>query len=323
MVNKIDRTSPETATADFYRLGMGEPQAISAKNGRNIEKFIEDILNHFPQPAALTSEENRGVFIAVIGRPNVGKSTLINRLLGEERVIVFDAPGTTRDSIFIPYERHGKCYTLIDTAGIRRKGRVEEGIEKFSVVKTLQAMEKAGVNILVFDASEGITDQDLKLLGLLLETGKGLVLAFNKWDGLSDYQKEQVKQAIDRRLEFVSFARRYLISALHGTGVGDLYRAVDEAYASATKSLPTPILTETLEQAVFDHQPPLVGSRRIRLRYAHLGGHNPLTIVIHGKQISSLPNSYRRYLANYFRKTFNLVGIPLHLELVNDKNPYV
>ena len=184
-------------------------------------------------------------------------------------------------------------------------------------------MEQAHINIMVFDASEGITDQDLKLLGLLLATGKGLVLAINKWDGLTEYQKEKVKGTIDRRLEFVNFARRYLISALHGTGVGDLYRAVDEAYSSATKTLPTPILTEALEQAVFDHQPPLVGGRKIRLRYAHLGGHNPLTIIVHGKQIGSMPNSYRRYLANYFRKTFNLVGIPLHVELVNDKNPYV
>lgn len=321
VVNKVDRLDPETVIGEFYRLGFGEPHPIAAKSGRNVENFIGTLLEPFPAEIEIAPED-AGICIAVMGRPNVGKSTLINRLLGEERVIVFDEPGTTRDSIFIPYERHGKRYTLIDTAGVRRRAKIEEAIEKFSVIKSLQALEKSHVVVMVFDARENITDQDMRLLGLILESGRGLVLAFNKWDGMSEYERERVKQTIDRRLAFVGFARRYLISALHGTGVGSLYRAIDEAYESSMRDLSTSELTQTLERAVFDHQPPLVGSRRIRLRYAHLGGHHPLVIVVHGKQIESLPDSYQRYLAHYFRKTFNLTGIPVNVRLVNDKNPY-
>ncbi len=321
VVNKVDRLDPETVIGEFYRLGFGEPHPIAAKSGRNVENFIRTLLEPFPAETEI-APEYAGICIAVMGRPNVGKSTLINRLLGEERVIVFDEPGTTRDSIFIPYERYGKRYTLIDTAGVRRRAKIEEAIEKFSVIKSLQALEKSHVVVMVFDARENITDQDMRLLGLILESGRGLVLAFNKWDGMSEYERERVKQTIDRRLAFVGFARRYLISALHGTGVGSLYRAIDEAYESSMRDLSTSELTQTLERAVFDHQPPLVGSRRIRLRYAHLGGHHPLVIVVHGKQIESLPDSYQRYLAHYFRKTFNLTGIPVNVRLVNDKNPY-
>lgn len=322
VVNKVDRLDAAIAISDFYRLGFGEPAAIAAVGGRGVESFIRKLLTAFPLDQE-TSEQDTGICIAVMGRPNVGKSTLINRLLGEERVIVLDQPGTTRDSIFIPYHREGKQYTLVDTAGVRRRAKVEDLIEKFSVIKSLQAMEKSHVVIMVFDARENITDQDMRLLGWILEAGKGLVLAFNKWDGMSEYDRERCRAASDRRLAFVEFARRYLISALHGTGVGDLYRAVDEAYASATKALPTPLLTQVLEQAIFDHQPPLVGGRRIRLRYAHLGGHHPLVIVVHGKQIESLPDSYRRYLSTYFRKSFDLKGIPVHVQFINDKNPYV
>lgn len=322
VVNKVDRLDADTATSEFYQLGFGVPHAIAAKNGRGVEEFIQELLAQFPMPEVI-DEAQTGICIAVMGRPNVGKSTLINRILGEERVIVFDEPGTTRDSIFIPFERRGQRYTLIDTAGVRRRAKIEEAIEKFSVIKSLQALEKAHVVIMVFDAREGVTDQDMRLLGWILESGRGLVLAFNKWDSMSEYDRERVKQTIDRRLGFVDFARRYLISALHGTGVGDLYRAVDESYASSTQELPTPLLTKTLEQAIFDHQPPLVSGRRIRLRYAHLGGHHPLVIVIHGKQIESLPDSYRRYLANYFRQSFNISGVPVRIQLVNDKNPYV
>jgi GTPase len=322
VVNKIDRLSADMTTAEFYQLGFGEPHAVAAKTGRGIEPLIQQLLQPFPVAEALPDTEE-GVCIAVMGRPNVGKSTLINRILGEERVIVFDEPGTTRDSIFIPYQRHGRRYTLIDTAGVRRRAKVEEAIEKFSVIQSLQALEKAHVVIMVFDARESLTDQDMRLLGWILESGRGLVLAFNKWDGMSEYDRERVKQNMDRRLGFVNFARRYFISALHGTGVGELYRAVDEAYASSTKELSTSLLTQVLEQAIFDHQPPLVSGRRIRLRYAHVGGHHPLIIVVHGKQIESLPDSYRRYLAGYFRQSFQLVGIPVRVQLVNDKNPYI
>lgn len=322
VVNKIDRTDAAVAVSDFYQLGFGEPQGIAAKNGRNVETFIRELLASFPVFAETPVTET-GICIAVMGRPNVGKSTLINRLLGEERVIVFDEPGTTRDSIFIPFTRRDQRYTLIDTAGVRRRSKIEDAIEKFSVIKSLQALERAHVVVMVFDARDGITEQDMRLLGWILESGRGLVLAFNKWDGMSEYERERVKQAIDRRLAFVDFARRYLISALHGTGVGDLYRAIDEAYTSSTQDLPTPVLTQVLEQAVFDHQPPLVSGRRIRLRYAHLGGHHPLVIVIHGKQIESLPDSYRRYLAAYYRKSFKLVGVPVRIQFVNDKNPYL
>lgn len=322
VVNKVDRMEAAIATGDFYRLGFGEPHPIAAKNGRGVESFIQELLKPFPIPEEVPESET-GICIAVMGRPNVGKSTLINRILGEERVVVFDQPGTTRDSIFIPYDRRGQRYTLIDTAGVRRRAKIEDAIEKFSVIKSLQALERSHVVVMVFDAHDGLTDQDMRLLGWILESGRGLVLAFNKWDGMSEYERDRVKQAIDRRLAFVSFARRYMISALHGTGVGELYRAIDEAYASSTQELPTPVLTQVLEQAIFDHQPPLVSGRRIRLRYAHLGGHHPLVIVVHGKQIESLPDSYRRYLAAYFRKSFNLVGIPVRIQFVNDKNPFL
>lgn len=321
VVNKIDRMDADTVIGEFYQLGFGAPRAIAAKNGRGVESFIQDLLAPFPIPENV-QDAQAGICIAVMGRPNVGKSTLINRILGEDRVIVLDEPGTTRDSIFIPYDRRGQRYTLIDTAGVRRRAKIEDTIEKFSVIKSLQALEKAHVVIMVFDARDGITDQDMRLLGWILESGRGLVMAFNKWDGMSEYERDRVKQTIDRRLEFVNFARRYLISALHGTGVGELYRAIDEAYASSTQDISTPQLTQVLERAVFDHQPPLVGSRRIRLRYAHLGGHHPLVIIVHGKQIESLPDSYRRYLANYFRESFHLVGIPVQVRLINDKNPY-
>lgn len=322
VVNKIDRLDADVVTGDFYRLGCGVPHPISARNGRGVESFIQGLLAPFPIPETVP-EVQSGICIAVMGRPNVGKSTLINRILGEERVIVCDEPGTTRDSIYIPYDRRGQRYTLIDTAGVRRRAKIEDAIEKFSVIKSLQALEKAHVVIMVFDARDGITDQDMRLLGWILDSARGLVLAFNKWDGMSEYERERVKQTVDRRLAFVKFARRYLISALHGTGVGDLYHAVDEAYASSTKALPTPLLTQVLERAIFDHQPPLVSGRRIRLRYAHLGGHHPLVIVVHGKQIESLPDAYRRYLAAYFRKSFDLVGIPVRVQFVNDKNPYL
>ncbi len=322
VVNKIDRQDEDVATSEFYQLGFGAPHAIAARSGRGVEVFIQSLLTKFPVVEDMAPEE-AGVCIAVMGRPNVGKSTLINRILGEDRVIVFDQPGTTRDSIYIPFDRRGKRYTLIDTAGVRRRAKIEDAIEKFSVIKSLQALEKSHVVVMVFDAREGVTDQDMRLLGWILDSGRGLILAFNKWDGMSEYDRERVKQVVDRRLAFVNYARRYQISALHGTGVGDLYYAIDEAYAASTQDLSTSLLTQVLERAVFDHQPPLVSGRRIRLRYAHLGGHHPLVIVIHGKQVESLPDAYRRYLSGFFRKSFNLVGVPVRVQFVNDKNPYI
>ncbi len=321
VVNKVDREEAATACSDFYSLGFGELYAISATQGRGIDTMISELLTRFPEAVEEEAVES-GIAIAVVGRPNVGKSTLINRMLGEERVIVYDQAGTTRDSIYIPFERRGEKYTLIDTAGVRRRAKITETIEKFSMIKTLQAMDKAHVVILIMDARDSITEQDLRLLGMVLKMGKALIIAINKWDGMDEYDREQVKQAIDRRFNFVSFARRYFISALHGTGVGKLYHAIDEAYVCATKQLSTSKLTKVLEKAVADHQPPLVRGRRVRLRYAHLGGHHPMLIVIHGKQTESLPQSYQRYLANYFRKAFNLVGIPLQIRFKSDVNPY-
>jgi GTP-binding protein len=252
----------------------------------------------------------------------VGKSTLVNRLLGEERVVVFDMPGTTRDSIYIPYERHGKKYTLIDTAGVRRRGRVDAGVEKFSVIKTLQAIKDAHVAILVLDARESIVDQDLNMLGFVIQSGRSLVIAINKWDGMSDYERSQVKQDIERRLDFIPWARVHLISALHGTAVGDLYPSIERAFASATLKTTTNRLTRILEDAVEQHQPPMVGGRRIKLRYAHLGGQNPPTIIIHGNQTAAVPNAYKRYLENVFRKVLKIEGTPIGVEFRTGDNPF-
>jgi GTP-binding protein len=268
----------------------------------------------FGEPAPVSEDdspqEDPGIKIAVVGRPNVGKSTLINRMLGEDRVVVFDMPGTTRDSVYIPFERHGQTYTLIDTAGVRRKGRVEEAVEKFSVIKTLQAIDDANVVILVLDAREGIVDQDLHVLGYVLESGRSLMIALNKWDGMDEYQKSRVKSDIDRRLEFVDFARIHFISS------------VKRAYDSAFTRLSTPVLTRMLEDALSEHQPPMVKGRRIKLRYAHMGGVNPPRIVIHGNQTDDVPASYRRYLENIFRKIMRLEGTPLRIEFKSGENPF-
>jgi len=273
-----------------------------------------------------TSDENavqsKGIKIAAVGRPNVGKSTLINRMLGEDRVVVYDMPGTTRDSVYIPYERQGQDYTLIDTAGVRRRGKVSETVEKFSVIKTLQAIHDANVVILVLDAQESIVEQDLHLLGFVLETGRSLVIAINKWDGMNAEAKTRVKTDIERRMEFVNFAKIHFISALHGTGVGDLYRSVDKAYESANKTLSASFLTKILEDAVQDHQPPLSHGRRIKLRYAHMGGSNPPTIVIHGNQTVNVPHAYRRYLENTYRRVMKLEGTPLRVEFKTGDNPF-
>lgn len=323
VANKVDGVHAEAAVSEFFKLGFGEPHHVAASHGRGVQQLLEDVLAELPEDVPLEDQENiRGLRLAVIGRPNVGKSTLVNRLLGEERVVVFDMPGTTRDSIYIPYERQGKQYTLIDTAGVRRRGRVNEMIEKFSVVKTLQAIKDAHVVVVVLDAREGIVEQDLHLMGFALEAGRALVIAINKWDGMSDYDRSQVKESIERRFDFIPWAKIHLISALHGTGVGDLYPSIHKAYDSAFTKIPTPKLTKILEDAVEQHQPPMVGGRRIKLRYAHMGGLNPPIIVIHGNQTDHVPAAYQRYLENVFRKVFKLEGTPIRVEFKAGANPF-
>ncbi len=322
-VNKIDGIDQDVAMSDFYQLGVENIYPIAATQGRGVSVMLDKLLADFPAPELMAQdEEDSGIKIAVAGRPNVGKSTLVNRLFGEERVVVFDQPGTTRDSVYIPYERRGQKYTLIDTAGIRRRGKTTEAIEKFSVVKSLQAIQDANVVVLLADARESIVEQDLHLLGYVLETGRALVIALNKWDGMNEYDKENVKKDIRRRFVFVDFAKIHFISALHGTGVGNLYKSINAAYASATAKLLTPRLNEVLDRIVTEHAPPMHNNRRIKLRYAHAGGRNPPLIVIHGKQTDKLPASYVKYLEKNFRKYLKLEGTPIRIELRSDANPY-
>ncbi len=323
-VNKAEGLDAALAGSEFHGLGLGEPIAISAAHGDRIAALMDDVLAPFDTESVDdgVDEDDQELRIAVIGRPNVGKSTLVNRLLGEERLVVFDQPGTTRDSVAVPFERNDRKYVLIDTAGIRRKSRVREAIEKFSIVKALQAIERAQVVIAVLDAHEGVTEQDVSLLGLVLERGRALVVVTNKWDGLSAYERKRIRDELDRRLPFLDFAERMTISALHGTAVGDLLPAVERAYRAATSDLSTTELTRELESAVMEHAPPLVRGRRIRLRYAHQGGRNPPVIVIHGNQTDKLPQSYRRYLINRFRKAFKLRGTPVRLSFKTSENPY-
>ncbi|MCX7120489.1 MAG: ribosome biogenesis GTPase Der [Gammaproteobacteria bacterium] len=325
VVNKADRQDrPEVVCAEFYALGLKNVHVISSNSGFGVDAMLTAVLSSFPETEVeKETEENARTRIAVLGRPNVGKSTLINRIFGEDRVIVLDRAGTTRDTIEIPYERNGKKYTLIDTAGIRRRGKVTEGIEIFSVIKAMQAMKQAHVVVLVVDARDGLSDQDMRLMGLIMETGNALVLAFNKWDGMSEEDREAFKRAVDRRLPFANFARRYYISAMHGTGVGQLYDAIDETQEALAQDFATHKITKILMQATEDHQPPLVQGRRVKLRYAHVGSKRPLVFVIHGKQVDKLPGSYKQYLINYYRDKLKLVGIPLIVKFINDDNPYV
>ncbi|OOF68322.1 ribosome biogenesis GTPase Der [Rodentibacter caecimuris] len=266
--------------------------------------------------------ENDNIKIAIVGRPNVGKSTLINRILGEDRVVVYDMPGTTRDSIYIPMERDGQQYTLIDTAGVRKRGKVHLVVEKFSVIKTLQAIQDANVVLLTIDGRENISDQDLSLLGFILNAGRALVIVVNKWDGLEQEAKDRVKSELDRRLDFIDFARVHFISALHGSGVGNLFESVQEAYACATQKMTTSLLTRILQMATDEHQPPMASGRRIKLKYAHPGGYNPPIIVVHGNQMDKLPDSYKRYLSNYYRKSLKIIGSPIRLLFQEGNNPF-
>ena len=323
VANKVDGFNPDVAGAAFYELGLGEVHTIAAEHGRGIARLMSQVLEHVPEYTPPEEQDQaKGIKIAIIGRPNVGKSTLVNRLLGEDRVVVFDHPGTTRDSIYIHYERNDKPYTLIDTAGVRRRKNVKMAVEKFSIVKALQAIEDANVVIMLMDATEGVVDQDLHIMGHAIEKGRALVVALNKWDGLESDHKDFVKTELERRLRFVDYADLHFISALHGTGVGHLYKSVETAYQSATEKYSSNFLTRILEAALHAHQPPLVRGRRIKLRYAHAGGHNPPIIVIHGNQTDDVPSHYVRYLEKTFRRALQLHGTPIKIEFRTSDNPY-
>jgi GTP-binding protein len=341
VANKVDGIDGDSESADFYALGLGAVSQIAATHGRGISQLLQSSLgplsDQFPEMHVQEPEEqdeqesaeeqlerlqNLPIKLAIVGKPNVGKSTLTNRILGEERVVVYDQPGTTRDSVFIPMQRDEREYILIDTAGVRRRKNISEAIETFSIIKTLQAIEEANVVLLVVDAREGLSDQDLSLLGFVLNAGRSLVLVVNKWDGLDKSVKEEIKSELDRRLGFVDFARLHFISALHGTGVGHLFESVQEAYASATKRINTSMLTRIMDMAQGDHQPPMVRGRRVKMKYAHAGGYNPPLIVIHGTQVKDLPDSYKRYMMNYFRKALKVMGTPIKVEFREGANPY-
>ncbi|MEZ8093411.1 ribosome biogenesis GTPase Der [Photobacterium swingsii] len=357
VVNKIDGIDADSACADFWKLGVDAMYQIAAAQNRGVTALVERALAPFAdslneseegedgelvdltelnsaeeiEKANLSEEDAEAAYkrlqeqpikMAIIGRPNVGKSTLTNRILGEERVVVYDMPGTTRDSIYIPMERDGQEYVLIDTAGVRRRKNMSLAVEKFSVIQTLKAIEDANVVLLIIDARENISDQDLSLLGFALNSGRSLVIAVNKWDGLDNDVKDRVKSELDRRLGFVDFARIHFISALHGTGVGHLYESVIEAYQSATKRISTSLLTRIMQMAQDDHQPPMIRGRRVKLKYAHAGGYNPPIVVIHGNQVNELPGSYKRYLMNYYRKSLELMGTPIRILFQSSDNPF-
>ncbi|WP_439212596.1 ribosome biogenesis GTPase Der [Duffyella gerundensis] len=355
VANKTDGLDADAAILDFYSLGLGDIHSIAASHGRGVTSLMETVLLPWidkVEPKELTEEEENAAYwadleekeieavaraeeeeeafdptglpikLAIVGRPNVGKSTLTNRILGEDRVVVYDMPGTTRDSIYIPMERDGREYILIDTAGVRKRGKITDTVEKFSVIKTLQAIEDANVVLLVIDAREGISDQDLSLLGFILNSGRSLVIVVNKWDGLSQEIRDEVKETLDHRLGFIDFARIHFISALHGSGVGNLFESVTEAYDCSTKRINTSMLTRIMTMAEEDHQPPLVRGRRVKLKYAHAGGYNPPIVVIHGNQVKDLPDSYKRYLMNYFRRSLNVMGTPIRIQFKEGENPF-
>ena len=323
VVNKAEGMARAVAGAEFHALGLGEPLPVSAAHGENVADLMEFVLEEFPAGDEAESDHRRHPTIAVVGRPNVGKSTLINSLLGEERVVVFDQPGTTRDSIFVEFERDNRRYTLIDTAGVRRRGRAADTVEKVSVVKTLQAIEDANVVILLVDARADISDQDAHVAGFILEAGRALVIAVNKWERLPETERDLVKRALLRKLDFLGFARLHFISALESRGLVPLLKSVDDAYAAAMAKLATPRLTRALAAAVQQQAPPRAGRNRPKLRYAHQGGSNPPRIIIHGNALESVPATYRRYLERFFRDAFKLEGTPLRIEFRTGSNPYV
>jgi len=321
VVNKAEGMDRSLAGTEFHELACGEPLVISAAHGDGVKEMLEEALAPFPSDEE-AAEESPSPRIAVVGRPNVGKSTLINTLLGEERVIAYDQPGTTRDAIAVPFLRKGKEYTLIDTAGLRRRGKVFEAIEKFSVIKTLQSIEQANVVILVLDASQDISDQDAHIAGFCVEAGRAMVIAVNKWDGADDYRRDRLKADMARKLNFLGFAKAHFISALKGEGINPLMASVDAAYAASMIKMPTPKLTRLLLAAVEKQTPPRHGIFRPKLRYAHQGGNNPPVIVIHGNALDHVPDSYRRYLEKCFMEAFKLKGTPLRVEFRSTRNPY-
>ena len=325
-VNKAEGMAESPLLHEFWELGLGEPVPVSAAHGQGIRSLVEAALAHCPEPepddAADADEEDRPIRLAVAGRPNVGKSTLINTWLGEERLVAFDLPGTTRDAISVPFERHGQKFELIDTAGLRRKGKVFEAIEKFSVVKTLQAIESANVVLLLLDATQGITDQDAHIAGYILESGRAVVLAVNKWDAVDDYQRELLQRSIETRLAFLKFAALHFISAKKRQGLGPLWASIAQAHKSATCKMSTPVLTRLLLESVQFQSPQRSGMFRPKLRYAHQGGMNPPVIVIHGNSLEHVTDAYKRFLEGRFRKEFNLVGTPLRIEMKTSRNPF-
>ncbi len=322
-VNKCEGLDRDLQMAEFSSLGLGPVYPISAAHGEGVSSLLEMITAEWPPATDYGVDfDDERVRVAVVGRPNVGKSTLVNRILGEERMLTADLPGTTRDSIDTDFERRGRAYTIIDTAGLRRKSKASGVAEKFSAVQTLQSLDRAQVVLLLIDARDSITEQDLTLLGLVLDSGRALVIVVNKWDGLDGDVRDRIKDELDRRLRFARFATIHFISALHGTGVGNLFDSIDAAWASASSAQKTNNLSKLLEAAVTAHPPPLVRGRRIKLRYAHLGGRNPPTIVIHGNQVETVPGSYQRYLENFFREQLNLVGTPIQIEFRQGSNPY-
>ncbi|MFO1403060.1 MAG: ribosome biogenesis GTPase Der [Azonexus sp.] len=320
-VNKTEGMNPGMVVADFHELGLGEPHAISAAHGEGVRGLVELALETFPEPEE-EEEDTSAIRVAVVGRPNAGKSTLINTLLGEERVIAFDAPGTTRDAIAVDFERRGRRYVLVDTAGMRRRGKVFEAVEKFSVVKTLQAIEESQVVILMVDARQDVSDQDAHIADFVVESGRALVVAINKWDGLDRYVREQTRAVLERKLKFLDFASFHFISATENVGLDALFKSVDSAYAAAMAKLSTPRLTRVLADAVARQAPPRHGLFRPKPRYAHQGGSNPPVIVVHGSAVDHIGDSYRRYLENTFREAFKLQGTPLRIQFVAGHNPY-
>jgi GTP-binding protein len=322
VANKAEGIERDLAGVEFHSFGFGAPIPISAAHNEGIDALVSDMLAGLEMEPEADAGPDEAIRIAVVGRPNVGKSTLINRLIGEERVVAYDEPGTTRDSVYVPFERDGQHYTLIDTAGVRRRSRVDDAIEKYSVIKALQAIDEAHVVIGVLDGHETVADQDATLLGHVAERGRALILAVNKWDHIPADQRDHMRNQLELKLPFLDFAERHFISALHGTGVGDLLAQARRAARAALKDLPTPDLTRVLEAALQAHQPPLVRGRRIKLRYAHQGGKNPPVIVIHGNQVLHVPEAYRRYLVNTFREAFKLHGTPVRVEFRSDANPF-
>jgi len=322
VVNKAEGMRSEVAAAEFHALGLGDPLPIAASHGENVSDLMDVVLAEFPHAKKEAEPEGKQPRIAVVGRPNVGKSTLVNALLGEERVIVFDQPGTTRDSIEIEFEHAGKPFTLIDTAGVRKRGRVSEAAEKFSVVKTMQSIADANVVVLVLDATQEVSEQDAHIAGFILEAGRALVLAVNKWEAVDEGRRDTIKRHLERKLTFLSFARLHFISALGRHGIGGLMKSVEAAYAAAMAKLPTPRLTRALQAAISKQEPPRAGYGRPKLRYAHQGGSNPPRIIVHGSALEHVPDSYRRYLERFFREAFKLQGTPLRVELKTGRNPY-